>query len=101
MAPCKSGLLPEGLPCINNNIEIEIEIEISYRQKTVPKYLKDARRIQSNTRPPFQQCKENKNHLRALHSKTDCWKITRTRLVRGSKVELKNESIKDNSSLVI
>ena len=23
MAPCKSGLLPEGLPCINNNIEIE------------------------------------------------------------------------------
>ena len=25
MAPCKSGLLPEGLPCINNNIEIEIE----------------------------------------------------------------------------
>ena len=28
MAPCKSGLLPEGLPYINNNIEIEIEIEI-------------------------------------------------------------------------
>ena len=25
MAPCKSGLLPEGLPCINNNIEIEME----------------------------------------------------------------------------
>ena len=21
MAPCKSGLLPEGLPCINKNIE--------------------------------------------------------------------------------
>ena len=28
MAPCKSGLLPEGLPCIKNNIEIEIEIEL-------------------------------------------------------------------------
>ena len=24
MPPCKSGLLPEGLPCINNNIELEI-----------------------------------------------------------------------------
>ena len=31
MAPCKSGLLPEGLPCINNNIEIEIEIETDYK----------------------------------------------------------------------
>ena len=36
------------------------------------------------------------------HSFMDsCWKIIRTQLVRGSKVELKNESIKDNSSLVI
>ena len=29
MAPCKSGLLPEGLPCMNNNIEIEIEHSIA------------------------------------------------------------------------
>ena len=28
MAFCKSGLLPEGLLCISNNIEIELEIEI-------------------------------------------------------------------------
>ena len=40
MAPCKSGLLPEGLPCINNNIEIEkyrnrnrnLEIEVKLNE---------------------------------------------------------------------
>ena len=31
MAPCKSGLLPEGLLCINNNIDIEIEIKVTLR----------------------------------------------------------------------
>ena len=33
MAPCKSGLLPEGLPCINNNIEIEIENRNSFEDE--------------------------------------------------------------------
>ena len=40
MAPCKSGLLPEGLPCINNNIEIEIEIDIEIEIQELPGPLK-------------------------------------------------------------